>query len=144
MPFPKYYAFDAATGLLVRDVGLAALTADGYVGTQLDQKGATNTAMALILNIESIDVANGDEAYTFRVVLSNQSNRSDSVVIATQICGPAAVKLQDTVADAAADRVELFFETQKNGVHFRYVDVYLDVAGTSPSIAFNAYMTKVA
>ena len=55
MAFSKFYAFDALAGVLKRDVGLAALTSDGYVGTQWDQGAAALTDCVLVINVESID-----------------------------------------------------------------------------------------
>lgn len=142
MSFQKHYAFDAAPGLLKRDVAQAALTGDAYVGTQYDQVAATNTALVCIINVESCKVSAGDEGYTFRVVCSNQADRSDSRVVACRMLGDAAAKTVDTVDDVASDQIAIFFETEVTGIEFRYVDLHLDVEGTSPSIGFSAFMTK--
>lgn len=144
MALSKFYAFDAATGLLHRDVGLAALTADGYVGPAMDQGGAALTDFITILNVESCKVSAGDEAYTFRVVVGNASDKSDSRVVATVVLGDAAAKPQDTVDDVAGDRIEIRWRSEINGIAFRYMWLYLDVNGTSPSIGFNAFTTAEA
>lgn len=140
--FSKYYALDAATGLLKRDVGLSALTADAYVGDQFDQLAATATDMIAVVNIESCKVSAGDETYLLTVLGSNATNRSDGEILAQVFVGDAGTIALETRDTIAGDRVEMRFRTEKNGTKFRYVDLHLDVTGTSPSIGFNAYMTK--
>lgn len=137
----KTYAFDAAPGLVKRDVGLAALSADGFVGPQWDQGGATATDAILIANVESI-TASTDETYELSIVASNAANRSDAVVLGSVKIGKASAITNETVDAVAGDRVELRFRTEKNEKRYRYVDLYLDVAGTAPSIGLNAYLSK--
>jgi hypothetical protein len=142
--FSQTFAFDAATGLVKRAVGQAALTADAYVGTQFDQGAAAITDMVLVVNIEAIDVSGTDKTYRLRVVASNQANRSDGTVLTTLELGDAsAFSSPETVDTAAGDRFVAYFRTEKDGREYRYIDLHLDVAGTSPTITFNAYMSKV-
>ncbi|PZQ99205.1 MAG: hypothetical protein DI533_00410 [Cereibacter sphaeroides] len=144
MSFSKNYAIDAATGLIKREPAQAAVAASGYIGTQHDQGAATATDMMLIANIEAITVGGATpENYRFRMVGSNLANRSDSEIIGEQhIGGAAQVGTGETRSAAAGDRVVLPFRTEKNRTKFRYVDLYLLVAGTAPSITFSAYVTK--
>lgn len=142
--FSRTFAFDGATGLVKRELGLAALTSDAYVGTQFDQGAATITDMALVLTVESVDIAGTDEIYNFRIVLSNTADRSDGVVVATAELGHiTAIPGPETVSTAAGDRHVLYFRTEKDGVSYRYVDLHLDVTGASASIGFGAYLTAV-
>jgi hypothetical protein len=141
--FSRMYAFDGATGLEKRAVGAAALTADAYIGTQFDQGAAAMTDMVLVVNIEAIDIASTDEIYRLRVVGSNVADRSDGTILATIECGDASTFASpETIDTAAGDRFVAPFRTEKNGTAYRYVDLHLDVAGTSPSITFNAYLSK--
>jgi hypothetical protein len=142
--FSQTFAFDAGTGFVKRAAGSAALTSDGYVGTQLDQGSAAITDMVLVLNVESVDIAGTDEIYNFRIVLSNVADRSDGVVVATAELGHiTAIPGPETVSTAAGDRHVLYFRTEKDGVAYRYVDLHLDVTGATCSIAFGAYLSKV-
>ncbi len=145
MSFNKSYALDGATGLVKREPALAALAADGYVGTQHDQLSATATDMVLVLNVESI-VTNGatGETYKLYVIGSNVANRSDGEVLAVHQLGKASqlTGSQETRDTIAGDRLVVPFRTEKTRTRFRYVDLYMDVAGTAPSIAFNAYFSK--
>lgn len=141
MTYSKFYAFDAAPGLLKRDVAQAALTASGYVGPQWDQGGAASTDAILILNVEQVAAA-GNQTYALRVIGSNQADRSDGEVLAMAELGDAGTVAQETRDAAAGDRLELRFRTEKGERRFRYVDLHMTVGGTGPSIAFNAYISK--
>jgi hypothetical protein len=142
MSFPKIYAIDAATGLIARAPAQAAITATAYIGTQYDQQAATATDMVLVLNVEAIDISSTNEVYTFRIVGSNQTNRSDGEVLAMGILGHAATITIETRNSAAGDRIVIPFRTEKNRTRYRYVDLHLTAAGTTPSITFNAYFSK--
>lgn len=142
MSYAEYFAFDAATGLPKRDPAQAALTASAWVGTQHDQQAATATDAVLVVNIESIDIASSDEVYTFRVVGSNVADRSDGETLAIAQVGKAsAIGTGETRDSAAGDRLVVPFRTEKNRTRYRYIDLRLNVAGTTPSIGFNAYIT---
>lgn len=135
----KYYAFDAAPGLLKRDVDLGAITASGYVGPQWDQLAPAATDALLLVNVEALS-AGGQ--YTFRVVGSNLPDRSDGTILGTLEMGSAAISAPETVASAVGDRGECRFRTEKDDERFRYVDLHLQTGGSSPSLAFSAYITK--
>lgn len=142
MSFTKNYAIDAATGLIKRAPASAAITATAYIGDQHDQLAATSTDMVCIINIEAIDIASTNEVYTFRLVGSNVADRSDGEVLAMAIVGDASTITIETRDSAAGDRLVIPFRTEKNRTKFRYVDLHLTAAGTSPSITFNAYISK--
>lgn len=138
----KYYPFDDQ--LLVRDVGAAAITSSGYVGTQHDQGEAVLTEMVLVINISAIKVSAGNEAYTVSIVGSNTANRSDSRVLAQIVLGDAAAKgALETADDVALDQIVIPFRTERPaGDNHRYVDVHLAVAGTAPSITAQMFYSK--
>lgn len=141
--FSQTFAIDAKTGLIKRAAAQSPLTATGYVGAQFDQGGAVVTDMALVLNIESIDIASGNEVYTFRVVGSNVADRSDGAIIAMMQLGHAGtIGAPETVNTPVGGRYTLLFRTERNGLFYRYIDLHLTAAGTTPSIGFNAYMTR--
>lgn len=138
----KYYAIDAAPGLIKRAGGLAALTADAYVGDQHDQGGSAATDFITIINIESCKVSAGNETYLFSVVGSNVADRSDGEVLGQITLGDAGTIALETRDTIAGDQVEIRCRSEKNDTQFRYLDLHLDVSGTSPSINFGAHMTK--
>lgn len=138
----KYFAIDAAPGLIKRELGSAAITADAYVGTQWDQGGAAATDFVCVIDIEAIDIANNDETYTFRLVGSNVADRSDAVVLDTLVVGDAGSIAIQTVDTAAGNRFVMRARSEVNDTMFRYIDLHLDVNGTSPSITFGAFISK--
>ena len=139
--FSRSFTLDARTGLIKRAPGAAALTADAYIGDQFDQGAATATDMVLVLNVEACKVSAGDELYTVRVIGSNVADRSDAEILATLELGDGGALPIGTVDTVAGDQRHVYFRTETNRTMFRYVDLHLDVAGTSPSITFNAYMS---
>lgn len=139
--YGKTFAIDATTGLIKRELGLAALTATAYVGTQWDQGAAAVTDGICLVNVEAISDST-DEVYTLRIVGSNTTNRSDGQVLAMMQIGKASAITIETVNGAAGQRLEIPFRTQKDETAFRYVDLHLTAAGTSKSITFGAYFSK--
>lgn len=138
----KYFALDAATGLIKRAAGSAALTGDGYVGDQWDQGGAVATDCILVVNIEACKVSAGNEVYTLRVIGSNVADRSDGQILGTLELGDAGTIPIETVDTAAGQQHLLRFRTEIGDRSFRYVDLHLDVGGTAPSITLGAHITK--
>lgn len=138
----KMFAIDAATGLIKRELGSAAVTATAYIGDQWDQGGAAATDFICIINVEAVNVASGS-IYTFRVTGSNAANRSDAQVLGMIEMGNATtVGVPETVAAAAGNQVVLRCRSEKNDTEFRYIDLHLEVAGGSASITFGAYISK--
>lgn len=139
----KTFAIDAAPGLIKRELGLAALTADAYVGTQLDQGGAAVTDYVLVVDVESITVGGASpETYTMRMIGSNVADRSDAQILGTMELGAAATIPIETVNTVAGTRRVLRFRSEVDQTFFQYIDLHLDAAGTAPSIAFGAYISK--
>lgn len=137
------YVIDAATGLIKRAPGSAAITSTAYIGTQHDQGAAVATDFAVVIDVEAIDIASTNEVYTFRVVASNVADRSDGTVVAMGILGHAGTITIETVNTAAGHRLVLHGRTERNGTAYRYLDLHLTCAGTTPSITFGAYVSKV-
>lgn len=140
MSFQKYYPVDK--DMIFREPAQAALTSDGYVGTQKDLKASVLTEMVMVIGVEAIDIAGNDEIYAFRVIGSNDAGRSDATVLGMIQIGDAGTIPIETVDTAAGDRFEIRFCTEKNGVNFRYLDLHLDVTGATASITFNAHASK--
>ena len=138
----QYYAIDASTGLIKRALAQAAVTATGYIGTQWDQGGAVITDCICVIQIEAIDVASNDEIYTFRIVGSNVADRSDAQILGEIRTGRSTALTVETVNGAAGQQLTIRFRTEKNDVPFRYIDLHLVAAGTTPSITFGAYISK--
>lgn len=138
----KTFAIDAAVGLIKRELSLAALTADAYIGVQHDQGGAAVTDYALIVDVETCKVSAGDETYTLRMIGSNATNRSDGQILGTMELGDAGTVPIETVDTAVGSRRVLRVRSEVDQTHFQYIDLHLDVAGTSPSITFGAFLSR--
>lgn len=140
----KFYVKDAAPGLIKRDNGEAAVTSTGYVGTQWDQTGPVETEFTAVIDLDSCKVSAGDEVYTFRLTGSNTADRSDAQILDTLEIGAAAGIDLETRDAIAGDRHVMWARSELNGTSFRYIDLHLTVAGTSPSIGFAAFISKEA
>lgn len=138
----KFFAIDASTGLIKRALAQAAVTTSGFVGVQHDQGAAAITDLIAIIQIEAIDVASTDEVYTFRVVGSNVADRSDGQTLAMIDVRASSLATLQTVVGAAGQQLQLRCRTERDETAFRYVDLHLAVAGTTPSITFGAYLSK--
>ncbi len=142
--FSRTFAFDASTGYEKRAPAQAALTSDGYVGTQLDQGAAAATDMVLVVNVEAIDVAGGDEIYRLRIIGSNVANRSDGTILGTlEIGDGSTIGAFETVDTAVGSQYHLYFRTEKIRTMYRYIDLHLDVTGATASLTFSAYISKL-
>ena len=138
----QYFEIDAETGLIKRELGLAAVTSTAYIGTQWNQGAAVTTDIACIINIEAVNVAAGS-IYTFRIVGSNVADRSDAQVLAMMELGNATtVGAPETVAAAAGNQLVLMARTEKNDTAFRYIDLHLEMAGASATITFGAFIAR--
>lgn len=138
----KTFAIDAAAGLIKRELGLAALTATGYVGVQLDQGGAAVTDYVLVADIESCKVSAGNETYTLRLVGSNVADRSDAQILGTMELGDAGTLALETVDTVAGSRRILRVRSEVDQTLFQYIDLHLTVSGTAPSIGFGAFISR--
>lgn len=138
----KYYAIDGGTGLIKRERAQAAITATAFIGTQWDQGAAVGSDLACIINVEAIDVA-ASSLYTFSVVGSNLTNRSDGQILGRAILGNlAAMATPETVVSAVGDQIIIEFRSEKKETLFRYIDLHLIVAGGTATITFNAFIAR--
>jgi len=135
----KHYTFDAA--LELKDTG--AVTADGVgqvdaVDRVLDL-GAARADSRVIVDVSGIDLTTGDEHYRLRLQLSNTPDFSADVVNAGQLeLGSASATGNSN--DSTAGRYEMAFTNEVNGTVYRYARIFADVAGTSPSINYTAFV----
>ena len=143
LAYSQTFAYDEATGFVKRALGAAAVTSTAYIGTQLDQGAAAMTDMVAIIVLEAVNVSAGS-IYTFRIVGSNVSDRSDGEILATAQCGLASVITIETRNSAAGDRIIVPFRTEKNRTAYRYIDLHLTIAGGSATITFGAYFADPA
>jgi len=139
----QVFEFDAAPGLVKREVGLAAVTTTGYIGTQWDQGGAVFSDVAAIVNVAACKISAGNETYTFRITGSNAVNRSDAQVLDMMVIGHAGTITIETRDTLAGDQFVMRSRTERTATAFRFIDLHLTVAGTAPSVTFGAHFAKV-
>lgn len=130
--------------LLLAD-GAAAMTADGV--TQVasanvsKQLGPGRFEGVLIIDVSALDIASNDEVYTFLLQGSSASDFSTKETLVSLALGATEVRPGGAV-DSVIGRYELPFITEQHDTVYDYVRLYVDVAGTTPSITFKAYIAE--
>lgn len=131
-------AFDAR--LEHRAAGLAALTADTTIA-DVDQRSQVRTEFVSVIRLESIKISANDEAYNFYFEVSNDDFTTVEVAAICSL-GATEARLGGAVDNAAGDEYQVSWCTEVNGTVFQSWRIRLDVAGTSPSVAFSCNSTK--
>lgn len=147
----RTYSFDI--NLLLSD-NAAAYTADGYTQVSgadavLDlggNQGTTPTQQArmdamCVIDVTAIDIASGNETYVLRILGCNTSGFASAVrELAAITLGKGSALVPATQADSIIGRYELPFATEQANVKYEFLKMYVDVGGTTPSIAFQAFV----
>jgi hypothetical protein len=126
-------AFD--TRLEHRAAGSAALTADTTIDTHT-QRAKTRTEYVTMLRVESIKISANNEEYRFIFEVSNDGFSTVETAAILSL-GATEVRLGGGPDNAAGDEYQVPWFTEVNGQSYKDWRVRLDVAGTSPSIAFS-------
>lgn len=146
------YTFDASTQL--KDAGAITASAAAQVGGAariLDfgvlAAGTSVVQVAyvpgdLVVDVSAIDGVTGDEAYQIHFQLSQ------SATFASGIFNRATLQMGDMTGSTAEDeygtgRVVLGVDNEHKGVLYRYGRIYMQIAGTTPSINFVAYLARL-
>jgi hypothetical protein len=98
----------------------------------------------LVLDVTTMDVTTGDEAYTFILEGSPDAafgTAANITVLAMQKLGGATGAAPLGTADAVG-RFLVPFRNERNGTTFRYVRLYTVLAGTTPILAFVGWLAK--
>lgn len=135
------YTYDSAT--LLKDAGAVTADAAGTVGgsAQILDVGQARLNGHAVIDVSAIDITTGDEGYTLKMQGSSSSTfASDVVQLAALQLGDSTVT--GNSADTTTGRFELPFTNEQDGVIYRYVRIYTDVAGTTPSINYTARLVK--
>ena len=135
------HTYDAA--LLIRALG-AAITATETGSIVLDVGDALFVG-DLVIDYSGLDVATGDEAYTFMLEGSPDAafgTAANITVCAMQRIGGATGATPVGTADPAAGSITVPFRNERGGKVFRYLRLYTLLAGTTPSIVFKAFLAK--
>lgn len=142
------FTLDSATQL--KDAG--AITSDtagtvSSVAAYVDL-GAANaySKFAVVIDWTACDVASGDELYSLKVQGATASAFSTSYTLAMKQLGDSTVTGQP-VDTPASGRIVIFGDNVActsasdpgSEIACQYIRIYLDVAGTSPSLNYTAW-----
>ncbi len=137
--------FDAE--LELKDAGLLAASAACQVDSAaayLDL-GAGVCKGKVVIDVSALEIATNDETYTIFVQGSNTTAFTAAGI--AELCslnlGCSQLKVSDCDKDDAIGRYKMFFDNEQNGTYYRYVRLYVFIAGTiATGINFTAFMTK--
>lgn len=97
----------------------------------------------IVVDVDSVEVATGNEIYTLSLEGSNVAAMdSGSVCLAKKVFGNLVVPMDGALS--AAGRYIIPFRNEEGGTIFRYVRLSAVVAGTidSTGMVFSAFLTK--
>lgn len=135
------------SALQLKDAGAltsTAVTQVGGVDAVIDLGSARFQKGTIILDISAIDTANGDESYTIDLQGSTASNFSSVHVLARAALGDST--LNGGATDTVIGRRVLYWDnvatiTAGEPTPLRYLRLRVFIAGTTPSINFQAWAT---
>lgn len=150
MALTRTFPFD--TELQLHD-GATAVTADGagQVGGAakiIDMIGAANFTADLVIQVTALDITTGDESYEFLL------QGSSSATFASDIATLGRIKLGDSTTLGSGVSADSAIGTHVAGVHnhvtqvggvssYRYIRVFIDVTGTTPSFTGKIYLSNI-
>ncbi len=125
--------------LLELEDGAAAITADG-VGSDILDLGAAHVTGDIVIDVSAFDQTTGDEQVTIIAELSDSATHASGIEPACALLlGGATTPLGNRDVASDTGRYVLPFNNQQNTRQYRYLQLYFDVSGTSPSITCVAY-----
>jgi hypothetical protein len=146
-----YRTYD--TQLVLRESG-SAITSDGYVGNVVDfggdaldgnvGVGAAEMRADLVVDVAAIDIADNDELYEIILVGSDSATIAGTEEEIARFHVGAKEVLIGTDVDSTTGRYVVPFYNHRNGTHYRYCKLNVQVSGTSPSIDIAAFIAKRA
>lgn len=134
----KDFSFDFDQRL--KDAGAIAADAAAQVGgaNKIVDLGAGRVDGRVIVDVTAIDVVTGDESHKIKTQFSNSSTFASGVMGGPLLeLGGATALVGESVASVVG-RYELPFCNEVNGTVYRYMRLYTDVGGTTPSINYTA------
>lgn len=130
------FTYDDATSL--KDAGLVASTT---TETTILDLGDGLFDGFLVLDVSAVEVASNDEIYLVCLEGSTVSGMASGSVCLAQIELGNATAPAD--ADTSTGRFAVPIRNEQNGVLYRYVRIYTEVAGTiATGISFSAFLAK--
>ncbi|MHA7900773.1 MAG: hypothetical protein ACX94B_12990 [Henriciella sp.] len=142
----RSYTFDAE--LEFKDAG--AVTADGAAEVDGSAKivdlGSETAAFSgvMICDVSAIKISANDELYTLIVQGGDADDFSGAIENLAELSLGATEVRPGGADDSTVGRYEIPFINEQDGTKYRYLRVYVDVAGTSPSINFTAFAGRAS
>lgn len=134
----QYSMFQYDNDLSLKGAGLIASTTTG--STILDL-GSGIVDGFLVLDVSAVEVASNDEIYLICLEGSTVAGMASGSVTLAQIEMGNATAPAD--ADTSTGRFAVPFRNEQNGIIYRYVRLYTEVAGTvATGINFVAFIAK--
>lgn len=152
---PRRFIFDVQ--LQLKDAGAVTASGNGTIGGQpkvIDTKGGgafggqpSNEAPRFdgyfVCDVAAIDVSSANEKYTLILQGSDTADFSGQVVNLAMIeLGAAAALTGGANVAAGPTRYWTGFESNRHTVHWRYLRVRHEIAGTTPSINYTSYLAR--
>ena len=130
--------------LQLKDIG-TAISADAAAQVAAADKildiGTGYTEGVVQIDVTAIDVVTGDELYLIKAQYSNSATFASSVTTYGSFVIGGATGTGNTTASLVG-RYELYVCNEIGGVLHRYMRLYTDVAGTTPSITYSGRLYK--
>jgi hypothetical protein len=137
----RYHPFDARTAFIE---GLTLTASDIVEENSADkilELGDGRVDGVLIVDVSALDIASNDELYRFILQGSNASDFSSGIENLVELeLGDTAVR-QGGAGDSLIGRYELPFQNAQAAAEYKYVRLNVIIAGTSPSITFDSWIT---
>ena len=134
----QYSMFQYDDDLSLKAAGLIASTTTGSTIIDL---GAGLVDGFLVLDVSAVEVADNNEIYLVCLEGSTVAGMASGSVTLAQIEMGNATAPAD--ADTSTGRFAVPFRNEQNGVIYRYVRLYTEVAGTvATGINFAAFLAK--
>lgn len=96
----------------------------------------------LVVDVTAIDIASGNEVYNLILEGSNDPAwpAGSGQVLAAMQLGKGASRAGSVLKDSVIGRYELLFTNEQANVKYQYAKLYVVAGGTTPSIAFFAFI----
>jgi hypothetical protein len=121
-----------------------AVSSSGYGQVDSSPKvinfGAGLVRGNLVIDIFAIKITTGDEAYILHLMGGNDSDFTEEVSLASKELG--ANGALEGNRDSKISRVVIPFQNEERGVIYPYIRIRHVLAGTSPSINYQARLEK--
>jgi hypothetical protein len=125
--------------------GAAALTADGVslvaAAPAAKQVGPGRFEAVLIIDVSAIDVSSADEVYHFCLQGGPTSAFATKENLAQISLGHTSARPGAPVTSVIG-RYEIPFTTEQHDAVYDWIRLYVDVAGTTPSVTFKAWIAE--